>query len=153
MVTESIEAITNERDYVMNIPDGIYTIMGPGGQITNPDPDQGVFLLPPQGDPTQQWAVTSNSDTCTLRNVATGTFLGNDGDPTEPAMMVKGTRRPFTWQLSLGPDGNPFTFVLTSAASDGGLILTMSMIRIYPPQLAILDSNDYSTFEWQFRPV
>lgn len=135
------------------IPDGTYTIMGPGGQITNPDRGVGVFLLPPQGDPTQQWAANFDSGACTLRNVQTGTFLGNDGDPNEPAMMVRGTGRPFPWQLSQGPDGQPSTFVLSSAASGGGLILTLSLLRIYPPQLAILDSNDFSTFEWQFRPV
>jgi len=55
MVTESPEVLTEREDANMSdqvIPDGTYTVMGPGGQITMEGPD--VVLLPPQGNPTQQ---------------------------------------------------------------------------------------------------
>ena len=58
MVTESPEVLTEREDANMSdqvIPDGTYTVMGPGGQITMEGPD--VVLLPPQGNPTQQWNV------------------------------------------------------------------------------------------------
>ena len=154
MVTESPEVLTEREDAKMSdqvIPDGSYTVMGPGGQITMEGPD--VVLLPPQGNPTQQWNVAFDSGTYTMRNVASGRYLGNDGDPNQPSMVVKGTGQPFAWQLSTGEDYDETTYVLTSAASSDGLILTMSLLRIYPPRLAILGPHNYSTVEWVFVPV
>jgi len=75
MVTESPEVLTEREDAKMSdqvIPDGSYTVMGPGGQITMEGPD--VVLLPPQGNPTQQWNVAFDSGTYTLRNVASGRY-------------------------------------------------------------------------------
>jgi len=135
------------------IPDGSYTVMGPGGQLTMPGGGMGVVLLPPEGDDTQQWTVKSGSGTYTLQNVATSLYLGNDGDPNQTAMMVKGTSRPFTWQLSAGPDDDPSTYVLTSAASTDGLVLSPSLLRIFPPQLAVLEPGTFYTVEWTFNPV
>jgi Ricin-type beta-trefoil lectin domain-like len=96
------------------IPDGTYTVMGPGGLLAAVG--DSIVLLGPEGDKTQQWEVRFDSGTYTLRNVATGVYLGNDGDPNEVAMMVKGASQPYTWQLSTGTDGDENTFVLTSAA-------------------------------------
>ncbi len=135
------------------IRDGIYTVMGPGGQLTTM-PDMGVVLLPPQDDRTQQqWTVAFTSGNYTVRNAATGLYLGNDGDPDQEAMQVRGTRRPVPWQLSAGPDDDPRTYLLTSAASHMGLMLGMSLLRIFPPQLAILAPGRYYTTEWAFTPV
>jgi hypothetical protein len=133
------------------IPDGIYTVMGPGGQLTMPG--MGVVLLPPHDDGTQQWTVESDSGNYTVQNVATRLYLGNDGDPDQEAMQVRGTRQPVPWQLSAGPDDDPNTYMLTSAASSDGLVLSMSLLRIYPPQLAILPPGRYYTTEWAFTPV
>jgi hypothetical protein len=83
------------------IPDGTGTVMGPGGHLTVPG-DIGPVLLPPEEGNTQQWAVAFGSGTSTLQNVATSPCLGRDGDPNEPDMMIGGTSRPFTWQLSAG---------------------------------------------------
>ncbi len=68
-------------------------------------------------------------------------------------MMIRGTEQPFAWKLSTGDDSDETTYILTSAASSKGLMLAMSLIRIYPPLVAILKPNSYSTVEWAFNPV
>jgi hypothetical protein len=135
------------------IPDGTYTVRGPGGQLTMDNSFPGVAMLPPDGEPTQQWNVAFDSGTYTLRSVASDLYLGNDGDPSQQAMIVKGTRQPFAWKLSIGDDDNEQTYVFTSAASSEGLVLSMSLLRIYPPLVAILPPGGYSTVEWAFDPV
>ena len=54
----------------------------------------GVAVLPPEDKPTQQWNVAFDSGTYTLRSVASGLYLGNDGDPNESSMVVRGTGQP-----------------------------------------------------------
>lgn len=82
------------------IPDGTYTVMGPGGQLTMPG-GMGVVVLPPGGGSTQQWAVAFGSGTYTLQNVATSLYLGTTATPTrrpcrsrEPASPSAGSFRP-----------------------------------------------------------
>ena len=135
------------------IPDGTYTVMGPGGQLTMDGSFPGVAVLPPEDKPTQQWNVAFDSGTYTLRSVASDLYLGNDGNPNESSMMVKGTGQPFAWKLSTGYDSDEETYILTSAASSKGLVLTMSLLRIFPPLVAILEPNSYRTVEWAFNPV
>ena len=134
------------------IPDGTYNVRGPGGQLTMDSAFPGVAMLPPDGESTQQWNVASESGGYTLRSVASGLYLGSDGDPNQPAMTVRGTKQPFAWKLSTGQDADETTFVLTSASSDG-LVLSMSLLRIFPPLVAILPPRDYSTVEWAFARV
>jgi len=133
------------------VPDGTYTIMGPGGQLSH----QGnIVLLQPEGDSTQQWNVAFDSGFYTLRNVDSGMYLGNNGDPDQTAMMVNGTSQPFTWKISTGADQDPDTYLLTSAASPSGLALTTSLLRIWPPQTALLEPTAFGgAVEWTFTPV
>jgi hypothetical protein len=135
------------------ITDGTYNVRGPGGQLTMAQGFPGVAMLPPDGQSTQQWKVASESGGYTLRSVASGLYLGNDGDPDQPAMIVKGSGQPFTWNLSTGEDSDETTYILTSAASSDGLVLSMSLLRIFPPLVAILSPSGYSTVEWAFDPV
>ena len=69
--------------------------------------------------------VAVDSDACTLRSRASDVYLGADGNPDEPQMVVRGTPAPFTWLLSTGEDDDETTYVLTSAASRDGLRLTI----------------------------
>jgi hypothetical protein len=156
-ITERLTSETETRLIMADqvIPDGIYTVLGPGGLLTMPDgPQGGVVLLGPQGDPSQQWDVTFRSGSYTLRNVQTGSYLGNDGDPSQPAMQVRGTIQPYAWDLSQGPDDRAETFILTSSGPSDGLLLGLSLLRIYPPQLAILRPGQFGpTVEWEFTPA
>lgn len=80
------------------ISDGTYAVRGPGGRLTMAEGFPGIAMLPPDGASTQQWKVAAGSDGYTLQSVASGLYLGNDGDPNEPSMIVKGTKQPFTWK-------------------------------------------------------
>ena len=135
------------------IPDGIYKVRGPGGLLTLNTGFPGVAMLPSDDGPTQDWQVTSDAGAYTLRSPMSGLFLGTDGDPNELTMMVKGTRAPFTWRLSTGYDDDETTYILTSAASSQGLVLSMSVLRIFPPLVAILPPGGYTTVEWAFDGV
>ncbi|HZS22018.1 MAG TPA: RICIN domain-containing protein [Pseudonocardiaceae bacterium] len=134
------------------VPDGTYTVMGPGGMLT--DLDGAIVVFQPGEEKNQQWEVKFDSGTYTLRNMATGAYLGNDGDPNQGALQVKGTRQPYTWKLSTGNDDSEETLLLTSAASQDGLVLTNSPLRIYPPQLAILPPDKFGPpAEWVLARV
>ena len=135
------------------IPDGTYTVRGPGGQLTMDSSFPGVAMWQPEGKPTQQWKVACDSGAYTLRSVASDLYLGKDGDPNEPSMIVKGTEQPFAWKLSTGDDADETTYLLTSAASSEGLVLGMSFLRIFPPLVAILPPNPYRNVEWAFDAV
>ena len=134
------------------ISDGTYRVRGPGGLL---DRRGGLsrhrVLQDGAGD--QEWEVACESGGYTVRNTASGLYLGGDGDPNEPLMMVKGTKKPFLWKLSTGEDDDETTYVLTSAASSEGLVLSMSLLRIFPPLVAILPPRTFSTVEWAFDPA
>jgi hypothetical protein len=111
-------------------------------------------ILPPEGERNQQWALESaGPGTYSLRNIATGFHLGDEGDLNEPAMSLRGSKQAFQWKLGQGPDDDPNTFVLISADSSEGLALSYSLLRISPPHVAILPPYDYRAPEWTFRPV
>ena len=135
------------------ISDGTYTVRGPGGQLTMEASFPGVAMMPPEGGSSQRWEVAAESGGHTVRSVGSGLYLGADGPPDDPQMIVKGTGTPFIWTMSAGQDGDETTHVLTSAASSNGLVLSMSLLRIFPPLVAILPSDSYSTVEWAFDGV
>lgn len=135
------------------IPDGTYRVRGPGGLLTMDPGFPGVAMLPPDHGSGQQWEVACDSGAYTLRGPGAGLYLGHDGDPNEPTMMFRGTKSPFQWKLSTGDDDDETTYVLTVAASSAGLVLTMSLLRIFPPMVAILSPSSFSTVEWAFDPV
>ena len=136
------------------VANGTYTVMGPGGMVTGFD--SVIVLGEPGKDENQQWEVKfdSGTGTYTVRNRATGAYLGNDGDPNEKALQVRGSSQPYTWKLSTGNDDSEETLLLTSAASQDGLVLTVSPLRIYPPQLAIVEPGAFGpAAEWVLAPV
>jgi hypothetical protein len=132
------------------IPDGTYTVRGPGGLLTMNQSFPGIAMLPPDGGPSQQWKVACDAGVYTVRSAESDLYLGTDDDPNEPAMIVRGARAPFTWKLSTGDDDDETTYVLTSVASSDGFVLSMSLLRIFPPLVAILPPRSYSTVEWAF---
>jgi hypothetical protein len=134
------------------ISDGTYMVRGPGGLLTMDSGLPGMAMLPPRDGSSQEWKVAAESGGYTVRGVLSGLYLGADGDPNDPQMAVKGTSQPFVWTLSSGDDDDETTYVLTSAASSDGLVLSMSMLRIFPPLVAILP-RDYRPFEWAFDAV
>lgn len=49
---------------------------------------------------------------------------------------VSQTTEPYGWQLAFGDEDG--TFSLTPAEDGGGLLLSLSMLRVYPPMVALL---------------
>jgi hypothetical protein len=133
------------------IPNGIYAIMGPGGQLTA---DSGrITLQQPDDDPTQTWQVSFADGNYTMRNVGTGTYLGTDGPVDQPSWILPGASRPFGWTISEGPDGDPDTYLVSPSAMPGGLRLAPSILRIWPPMVALAPPSPAFDFEWTFRPT
>jgi hypothetical protein len=139
------------------IPDGTYVVMGAGGQLAMLTKSTGsgsiMLVQPDRSDKTQQWAVKFSSGSYTLQNVATRSYLGNDDDPGSPAMTLSGAEKPVGWELADGPDGDPNSYLLTSAASSGALMLAPSPLPLFPPQLAILPPRREYPYEWIFAKV
>ncbi len=135
------------------IAEGTYTVMGPGGQLT--DTGHGLALLRPGASPsgTQVWDVAFHAGSYTLRNLATRRFLGNEGDPNLVAWRVSGCDQPFAWYLVQGGDDDPNTCMMTSARSTERLRLAPSILRIWPPQVAIAPASSQFDFEWTFQPA
>ena len=108
----------------------------------------GVAMLPPDGKPSQQWKVACDDDNMyTVASVATGLYLGSDVRD-EMQMIVKGTKTPYPWWFEDGPDDDETTHILMA----GNLVLAMSILRIYPPLVAILPRSDRFV-EWAFDPA
>jgi Ricin-type beta-trefoil lectin domain-like len=137
------------------IPSGVYTIMGPGGQLCH-DQDRIALMQPGYGSPQmQQWQVDfdKGKNTYTIRNMATGRYVGpGDGDdPSGPVWMLRGSSRPFQWNLMDGGDDDPDTYLVTTAPSEDALRLAPSIMRIWPPMVALAPPAPQFDFEWRFE--
>jgi hypothetical protein len=133
------------------IPDGVYSIMGPGGQLTA---SGGRITMQEPGSappPLQLWEADFDKGSYTLRSIGMPLFVGTDGDPNEPNPWLTGSRRPFAWTLADGPDGDPNTFRVTSAGSDDNLQLVPSPLRMWPPMAGLLPG--LPMYEWAFTPA
>jgi hypothetical protein len=65
---------------------------------------------------------------------------------TDPGSCHTGHHRP---EFATAP-----TYILTSAASSDGLILSLSLLRIFPPQVAILEPGRFGPqVEWELAPA
>ena len=135
------------------IPEGTYTVMGPGGQLT--DVGNGLVLMQPGAGltGTQAWDVAFSGGKYTLQNRATRRYLGNEGDPDLVTWRVSGCDSPFGWYLVHGNDEDPNTCLMTSAQSRERLRLAPSILRIWPPQIAIAPPSAQFDFEWTFQPA
>jgi hypothetical protein len=155
-LTTHSDLVAEREDRIMGnqvISDGVYTIMGPGGQLAS-DGERIMLMEPGFGPPDMQfWQLSfdKGKDNCTMRNLSTGRFAGTDGDPDQPDWMLRGTGKPFGWKLADGGDDDPSTFLVTSAASKQGMRLVPSIIRLWPQMAAIGPPTPYYDFEWTFR--
>ncbi|MFF7991546.1 hypothetical protein ACFZDG_17345 [Kitasatospora xanthocidica] len=126
------------------VPNGVYAISRPGEQlITLMEPKDLAVVLPPTGEPGhQEWQVEGRPDgTVTIMSVAHGTYLTYDSDPNLNEMIM-GSPEPRPWALYQSAE--PFTFhvVVPGGPIDGQeLALDLSLLRIFPPRLALRPLN------------
>ncbi|CAL9671132.1 RICIN domain-containing protein [Streptomyces sp. enrichment culture] len=104
-----------------------------------PDVRTQIVLLPADDsltpEKTQQWevAVLDNGN-ITLRNAASGTYLGHDGDPNDQE-AVFGHPEPTEWQvLAVDDEEGGFHLVVPGGPIDGDeLAVDLHPLRIFPP--------------------
>ncbi|BAW08658.1 conserved hypothetical protein [Nocardia seriolae] len=115
-----------------------------------------AMLLPPTGNPGEQEFTLEElaNGNVSLRNVKNMGFLGTEGD-LGVNMPVLATGKQCEWALYQA--SQPFTFhiVVPGGPVDGvELALDNSLLRIYPPRLALrpLDvNNPYQAWRFQFH--
>ncbi|MFG2006082.1 RICIN domain-containing protein [Spirillospora sp. NPDC048911] len=130
------------------VPDGRYTVVGAGALAMK---DAVVLIDPNEDDARQQWDVYYDAGVYTFRNVATGVYLGDDNDPDEVLLDLFGTAKPYPWRLTPSTQ-EPGEYVLASAASTSGLVLTRGFKRVHPPRAALMDPDTHSS-SWSLNPV
>jgi hypothetical protein len=102
-----------------------------GGGILRQDKGGKAILSSPADDDGERWDVAFDGQGgYTLRNVATGLYLGSKTDPSTMAAMLEGVSEPFAWKV--GPGNYPGTITLSPAAN-GAMALGPSLLKIYPP--------------------
>jgi len=136
----------------MPLPVGTVTLMSQRDQslLTALDDQDGApaALLPDEGAGTQRWLVDNMGGTFILRSAqAPSLFLSaRSPDPMSPLV------------LSINPNLGRWTVV----EQDQGIILQLvnepwqaaySLLRIYPPRLALMDANFGNSVTWIPSPV
>ncbi|GAA5185371.1 hypothetical protein GCM10023322_29190 [Rugosimonospora acidiphila] len=134
------------------VPDGLYQIGFPGAQLlTLPletdQPGMPVLLLPPAGErDTQVWEIrAADGGNCTIRGKSSELYLGFDGEPDMQELVV-GYSEPRQWQID--PGAEPGTY--TVGVPDTKFRLGRSLLRVYPPRVALLPSMGDQFEAWFF---
>jgi hypothetical protein len=118
--------------------DGIYRIAFTHEQyLTASDNQPGtpLLLLPPGQTPGEQrWRIERNGDACAIRAAELSLYVGFDGDPDMHEMAIL-QPRPRLWRLE--PGGESDTYSIGVPDTDPQLRLGMSLLRIFPPRVAL----------------
>ncbi|GAA2432033.1 RICIN domain-containing protein [Streptomyces macrosporus] len=133
---------------------GAYHLTLLGG---HPNDRTQVVLLPPRdAEKEQHWQVEARDDgAVTLENVASGTYLGHDGDPAH-LEIVHGHPQPHPWRLRPAPGRKgAFHLVLPGGPVDGTeLAVDLHPLRLYPPLLGLLPLREADLGQtWTLTPV
>ncbi|MFI6847872.1 hypothetical protein OG535_04735 [Kitasatospora sp. NBC_00085] len=122
------------------VPNGVYAISKPQEQlVTLMEPKDLAMLLPPTGNPgEQEWEVQGLDDgNVTIKNLRHGTYLTYDSDPNVNEMIM-GSTEPRPWALYQAAEPFSFHVVVPGGPIEGTeLALDMSLLRIFPPRLAL----------------
>ncbi|WP_437931327.1 hypothetical protein WMF37_19560 [Sorangium sp. So ce291] len=110
-----------------------------------------TVLLPESGD-NFTWEVTfDGTDSYTLRNAMTRSYLGDAITEPEPLMMLRGSPAPWAWKIERGAE--PETFTLSPKSSNGSLRLGPSPVRAYPPSVGSVLATDSPDQLWRLVKV
>ncbi|MFI9741130.1 hypothetical protein [Streptomyces sp. NPDC052494] len=112
-----------------------------------------AVVFAPVGNPDQRWELkvleaAAGTTTCTLRNLAGGSFLGYEEEP-DADVLTGGFPEPVSWALSPGPDARRFTIAVPGA----DLHLGISLMRAYPPRTGLKESDGQDTAEWELEAL
>ncbi|KDQ14072.1 hypothetical protein BOTBODRAFT_175176 [Botryobasidium botryosum FD-172 SS1] len=141
------------------IPNGLYTIgkYEPSQLITLLSDDKMAVFLPPIGNPGErEWVVQRSRDGAhTIEHPKSGKYLSFEGDPevNKPIIVAD---QPKEWELRQSARPQTFHLVVPGGPVQGDqeLALDLSLLRIFPPQLALRplnQSNDREAWHFQSR--
>ncbi|GCB48178.1 RICIN domain-containing protein [Streptomyces sp. NL15-2K] len=136
------------------IPDGLYRINFTNEQLLTalePAPGAPLVLLPRGNGDTQEWRVRSDGNglhTITAANAHLDLTVSYDGEPDmhEPALLLPDRR---SWNLLPGND--PDTYLI--GVPNAPMRLGMSLLRIFPPRVALAPEYGDPYQAWIFEKV
>lgn len=133
--------------------DGVYMIAFTNEQyLTAPDRMPGVplMLLPTDHEAGEQrWQVERTADgTHTIRIAGSNLFVSFDGEPDMHELVLL-QERPRDWQIL--PTAEPDTHSVAVPNSD--FRLGMSLLRIYPPRVALAPNYGDPYQAWFFKRI
>ena len=135
------------------ISEGVYQIEFTGHQLLSaprPGPGDPLMLLPP-GEGTQEWRVRSDGNgghTITASDAHLELFVSYDGEPDmhELTMLLPESR---SWNLL--PGSEPDTYAI--GVPNAEMRLGLSLLRIFPPRVALAPDYGDPYQAWTFRKV
>ncbi|MCF3130134.1 hypothetical protein [Streptomyces olivochromogenes] len=133
------------------ISDGLYQIAFTDEQLLTamgPGPGDPLMLLPP-GDGMQEWRVRSDGNsayTIEATHAHLPLFVSYEGDPDmhELTMLLSDER---AWKLLPGHEPDSFAIAVPGAP----MRLGMSLLRIFPPRVALAPEYGDPYQAWTFR--
>ncbi|MFD7937196.1 hypothetical protein ACFV4T_22150 [Streptomyces sp. NPDC059755] len=134
------------------LTNGLYQILFTNEQLlTAPDarPNAPLMLLPQEGGLHQEWKVTSKGGDAYTISLPDGLMhVSYDGEPDmhEPALLRV---EPREWNLIPGQE--PDTYQI--AVVDAPMRLGLSLLRIYPPRIALAPVYGDQYQAWIFKNI
>lgn len=134
-----------------SLPDGIYQIAFTGEQFLSaaePQSEAQLILLPEGGADVQAWEIRREGDAYTIRALGEELFVSFEGDPEmhEIALLLP---EPREWRLEPGTESDTYSINVL----DAQMRLGMSMLRIFPPRVALAPEYGDPYQAWTFRKI
>ncbi|NUJ99768.1 hypothetical protein HRW23_23520 [Streptomyces lunaelactis] len=134
------------------LPNGRYRIAFTNEQFltaVEQGPGAPLMLLPPGSGLSEEWEVRGNGNgTHTVRIPDVDAYVSFDGEPDmhEPALILPESRE---WRLIPGME--PGTYFI--GVTDAPMRLGLSLLRIYPPRVALAPEYGDPYQAWTFQRV
>ncbi|MER5755151.1 hypothetical protein [Streptomyces sp. NPDC002088] len=136
----------------MSLPNGLYQIAFTQEQLLTAielRPGAPLVILPPDGDLAQTWQVSSNGNGGhTISLPGTPSQVSYDGEPDMHELAIL-EPAPREWTLLPGAERDTYFISVPNAP----MRLGMSLLRIYPPRVALAPEYGDPYQAWTFRNV
>ncbi|CAE6498601.1 unnamed protein product [Rhizoctonia solani] len=107
-----------------------------------------ICIISPTGVPgEQEWIIEQSSeDSIALKNLKHNKYAGINGEPTENRQVVP-VSNPFEFKVEVADGQHRYKLYVESG--EQRLYVDYSMLKIYPPQCALIPSN-FPGQPWEF---
>ncbi|KAK9761549.1 hypothetical protein K7432_013474 [Basidiobolus ranarum] len=136
------------------VPNGVYSIVRPQSQLITAQegsPTSPASLLPPTGNPgEQEFEISRNLDgTVSIQNIRSRLYLSSKNVVNS---LITLETQPKSWILSPGIGPSNYVIRLPGGPVDGQiLVIDISLLRIFPPRLALRPFSPENVQRQQFR--